>query len=1220
MRLPLSPFTLTTITTLLLSSQFAHSQQVQSLEEPQLDLSSSQDDQIAYLGDFNAYSVYRYVGQSNFTNQNTLRNNLYSVLNSNRYYTYGEVDGSITEIIQINNDQALLLGDFQHIGEQFTSAPCLLNMTSGSCQSIDPENEISGNVTTALYDQSTETIFLGGSLEYNGTYGTLLYNVSNSSLNALPFLGFNQDCHINSIVQMNDDILFGGQFNDLGLSQLLFNSHNVSNISIQTDQLVSLKYATLTSSDDVSINSSISCPSNENVWDIDGAIAGTLNIELPFLVYPSKIRIYQSVNEDSEISLFRLITAPTHGIMNLTYVDPSNGRLTYCDAWCPMFNSSYLNSLGSKAQAYDETTLTTNDQYVEFAFVNDIDMSSLTFQVLDSYGSNVGLAGFQIYQSLFSTYAVSRLNEPSCEISGNYSQVSTIGSGWSDSSSGEYLTNDVSVGDIDFGVIFYPNITYAGDYTILMYTPGCVDDDSCSTRGIVNVSVIDTTSNDVLSSKLIYQNNNQEKYDTLFNGHLEHTPRVEMRLYSTIIPDQTEIQLVADRITVSTQEIDQIVNKNGTVSLNGIFQYSPSNFTSLDWVNITSDSIVGNTTLNQLGSSLSENANVRLALYNASQTLIVAGDFQSEDYGDNLFLFDLASMEKATLTGDGVNSAVLDIKILNNDNGFIVAGDFNDTISDATTQLGPVATYNGTWFNFSVIDRSSISKISNVTLQGEEYYIFDDLKWSINENEWFNDTNKLSFNVSAAGGSSLFLGDLRTSDNIANKGVFFNSSSIETSSVTKQRLTHSFINIGLFINDTTSVFGGNFTTEDDEMNLITIQNGETNGFNGLSFENDSSVTALFAYQEKLFIGVENQSDNLMVYDLGSNALESTQPQALSSSSSSNDVKINQFGVLNHTYLIVAGDFDSAANVSCSGLCFYNLNQSRWEDSLIEGSDLSGSVTGFQFLNTTLIAGGDLNYGNETNLSLFQYDFNQTNVSSVQSQPSSFTAFNYGSIVDFILVDNSTTGRIIAATSENSIYGFNGDQWSEISSKGLISDNSSINSIQLLQLENDANGNSEERYFNKNELLFIAGDLTLETYGYVNVAYYNSSDWLPYLITTNDNEQGSIQSIYMNRDISQTVISGTLTSSTNTNTTLSSSSSPSSTTSEAPHRKSSSKIPRGFIVLIALAMALGSVLLIGTFLAWFLYSRETHHYIPVEPRVNETEMLDTVPPENLLKHL
>ncbi|KAH3684514.1 hypothetical protein WICPIJ_004523 [Wickerhamomyces pijperi] len=1215
---------LTLTSLLLLHTHFSNSQQVQTIEEPQLDLSSSQDDQIAYLGDFNAYSVYRYMGQSNFTNQNTLTNNLYSVLSENQYYTYGEVNGTITDIISLNNTQALLLGQFNQIGQQTVSGPCIFNTTSGSCQSIDPESKISGNVTTALYDEDSQVIFLGGtSLQYNETYGALLYNMTSSSLNSLPFAGFNEQSQINSIVKLNGngDILFGGQFNDLGLPQLLTSSYNMSNVSVQTDQLASLKYATLSASNGVSIDGTISCPSSENdVWSASGSSVGTINIELPYTMYPSKIRIYQSTDEDSAISLFRLETAPANGIMNLTYVDPSSGELSHCDAWCPMFNSSYLDSMGSNSavQSFEETTLATTKQYVEFGFVNDLDVSALTFQILGSYGSSVGFAGFQMYQSLFSTFAVNKFNEPTCDLSSNYSKASTIGSGWVDSSSGEYLVNDDAGSSQEYGVNFYPNITYAGQYSILMYTPGCLGDNSCSTRGIVNVTVIDDSSEDVLSTQLIYQNNNEEKYDSIFNGNLDHAPRIEMRLHSAILPDQSTITLVADRISVTTLEIDEIVNNNGTLNLNGVFQYSPSNFTTLDWSNITAGSTVGNTTLNQLGSSLSDDANVRLALYNNSKTLIVAGDFQSEEYGDNLFLLDLTNMtntQTQQLPGDGLNGAVNDVMVLSDDQGFIVAGQFNDTNSGSDS-LGPVAQYNGTWFSFDVADQKSISKISNVTLQGDEYYVFDGLKWSADENEWFSDNGKLSFDVSVSGsgsGSSLFLGDLKTSDNTANKGIFFNSSSVESSVVTKQNLTHSVINTGLFINDTTSVFGGNFTTDNNAVNLILSQNGQTKGFNGLNFEQNSVVTALLAFNGNLFIGVENQTDNLIVYDLKSDSKQINQPQQFSSS----DAKISQFGVLNHTHLIVAGDFNGVSNVSCSGLCFYNLNQSSWEDSLVKGSSFSGVVNSFQFLNSSLVAaGGDLSYGNNTNLSLFQYDFNKTNSSVAQSQPSSFTSFNHGTIVDFILVDNSTSGRMLVSTSDNSVYGFNGQQWSELSLDGLVSDNSTINSMQLLNLE-DGNSNNDGSYFNENDLLFIAGDLTLQNYGYVNVAYFNSTTWLPYLITTNGNQAGSIQSIFLNKDISQTVISGSISS---TNTTTTTSTSPTSSPTESKHQKSSSKIPRGFIVLIALAMALASVLLIGFFLAWFLYSRKTHHYIPVEPRVNETEMLDTVPPEGLLKHL
>ncbi|KAH3664378.1 hypothetical protein WICMUC_005763 [Wickerhamomyces mucosus] len=1179
---------------------------ISEIDLPDLDFSSFNDNQIGFLGEFDAISIYKYLGESNFTNQNYLQNNLYYTSGTDKQFkTFGEVNGTITEMIQINDELLLLLGDFSKIGEIEVLSPAFFNQTSESFSSLDLNNNITGSVSTAFYDEDETLIYLGGDFTFNKTHGSAIYSMKNHQLNSTVFEGFGSSSKVNTILKLNSRIVFGGKFSTLGLPGLLSQTSNVSNTSIETDQLVSLRHASFSSSNDASVpDFTLSCSTDTNLWSIDDSSSGTFNIELPFTIYPSKIRVYNAIEEQEQISLFRILTSPANGIMNLSYVDPNTNELSYCDAWCPLLNSSSLQDQSTEAIKFHDTSLQITSEYQEFGLVNEIEVTGLTFLALDSYGSSIALSEFQIYESDFSTYANNSYNEPSCSDEVDYSKSELIGE-WTSSSDGVFLfsTVDASNGIPDVGINFYPNITYPGNYSILLYTPGCLDDDTCSQRGIVNVTVFDNSTNELLESNLIYQTNEEEKYDSVFYGHMESTPRVELSLYSGISNDNS-IVVVGEKISVTVVTIDDIEDKNNTVSINGIFEYSPANFTNFDYSNYTGIDYVGNTTLNTLGSKLSRNSNILLGAYNNS--LVVAGEFSS-NFGNNLFFYDHSSNQTISVDG-GLNGKVNDLKTV--DDKLLIAGDFWNTTNNSeinyfsslkNNELGSVALYNGSWFSFG-IDSQNSSRISNLTLNSQEYWVFDNDKWDVNGNSWFSDSYALSFNISSAGklnDNILFLGSLRISDEITNQGIFVNSSSIGTSNITDDTFLSGNINIGLYINESLSIFGGEFTTVSNITNLVIIEDDQESGIDTINWDTNSSVTQLFVYNEILFIGTAGQEESVIVYDLKNKSLASEQPRSLTSLTSS--VKITEFGILYDNYLVVAGEYDAVDNseVDCSGLCYYNLNTSAWESCI---SDLSGTINTFKFIDDVIVMGGDIKL-NDDSYKVLDYNFTENATVS-----SSFQDFEKGSVKKLLVVDNSTLGRVIVS-GDDFVSAFDGTNWINI---GADLENSLITDIQLLELE-DSNDLNNQSFFNQNQLLFVSGNLSLQPYGYVSAAYFNSTSWEPYLVATKGKDEASVSSIFMNKDISNLYISGASNS-------ISPVSSSSPTPSSESKERKSKKMDRGFIVLISLALSAGTISFLGAVGALFLFSKKSHDYTPIEPRVNETEMLDTVPPEGLLKHI
>jgi hypothetical protein len=116
-------------------------------------------------------------------------------------------------------------------------------------------------------------------------------------------------------------------------------------------------------------------------------------------------------------------------------------------------------------------------------------------------------------------YAVDAFNEPTCA-SIKYPSKATRTGSWSTTepgqSSSKYLTAHVTDSTADgTSVVFEPDVKQSGNYSILLYTPGCVQDGTCGSRGIVNVTATVTTDSDEPIQTVIHQTNLNEKYDTM---------------------------------------------------------------------------------------------------------------------------------------------------------------------------------------------------------------------------------------------------------------------------------------------------------------------------------------------------------------------------------------------------------------------------------------------------------------------------------------------------------------------------------------------------------------------------------------------------------------------------------------------------------------------------------------------------------------------------------
>lgn len=694
--------------------------------------------QIGIFGEYSGISFYDYTNQSSFLSADGSQGLYLRNISTSQSAKVATVEGgAITQLQQLSLDTVLVLGDFTAFNDESALAPLIYNVTSGSVtllfsQTSKRDDSLSGTVKTSLVDR--DLIYLGGDFEFNNTYGAAVYNITSKSMTSFPFKGFGENASVNAIVKYGsgDDssLIFGGSFDTLGLPELLeknvtspLNHTNLTNSTqtslILAEQVISLKHATFSSNggDYSNDNSALTCPGTltwSTLQNSGGEWIAHLPQEMRGLT-PTKVRIYLPEGSDGT-QQFRLYTYPNNGIMNLTYVDPSTNELAHCDAWCSLERASTLQNItllnleeknstheesesvfiddsGSFAMYYDSSTNSKNlgygSNYQEFALVNLLQIDGIGLTTISWYGNKGGISGVELFSNAISVYGNETLNEPNCgtesvlnlnsaeEKSGNWSSVQSL----SPVTDVDYLVGTGS----DAEITLYPNISYSGNYSLLFYTPGCSLDGSCSKRSLVNVTLSDMHDT-VLESKLIYQNNLDDKFDYLFYGHLNGSSEANGRNKVTIansVPIEEGISdpwTVVDRVVANIVSLDEYFATNSTNStkstnssstsmeriyLNGLFEYSLANFLSFEeslvyselgnqTVIDKSNTFVGNSSINELSGRLqSGSITQQIILQNNSDSssAVLLGQFSSNN-------ITLPNESLLTLTLEGYNSSL----------------------------------------------------------------------------------------------------------------------------------------------------------------------------------------------------------------------------------------------------------------------------------------------------------------------------------------------------------------------------------------------------------------------------------------------------------------------------------------------------------------------------------------------------------------------------------
>ena len=777
---------------------------------------------------------------------------------------------------------------------------------------------------------------------------------------------------------------------------------------------------------------------------------------------PTKLRLRNTHINGRGTKTFRFVAQPIDGIMNLTYTDPTTGKTVACDATCPLSN---------------DTTL----EFQDFKFVNVIGMNGFKLFISDWYGSGGGLSGLELFEDDIVAYAVSSFNEPTCQVPTLGSTSFTTGSFTQKSSfpntSASYLSSD-SGGN----VTMEPQVLVSGNYSVRLFTPGCMPDNTCATRGIVKVQTY-FNANDPPNEQLIYQTNDYDKYDTIFQGRIQATSST-FRPRVVISPAQGQPanqNIVAQKIQLLSLSDNGNENTDGgavtsTGSLNGLFEYAPGNWTTTtNAANTTFDS-----GFDVAGTSLGFDAIV-VGVVNVNGRNFVAGEFSSTGLGlENVMVVNSDGTAESLPSG-GLNGAVESVAYFNNTLYF--GGEFSGTTNTSSvTGLNNVAAYDtgsnswqalGQGLNGNVtsvvlyaIPTGSSSNETVVAFSGQFTQILGSSPvnvpgfaiWIPSQGDWAERlgigapfvSGSLVAETASSNGTVFVAGAISSwqemrADGVVGLGNSYLSgiplgSPVVVSNSTRKRSLNSEVNStssNVVItaaayysgnNKNITVVAGHFTLP-GATNLAFIDGKNNNAITGLptGLSSNASIYSLLVSNNDLYIGgsftgtiSSNFISSFAIYDFSSSNWASPQPAALIGDS---QTLVNALASRpNNVEIMVGGLFQSAGSFPCPNICIYDSSKQQWTKPWSTIIDGEVSEILFEDENTALVV-GNLTFGGNTTY-VGRYDF----------QANSWTSVNAGLTGPVQSVVSDGTNLFLVGQNSSGLYfgKYDGQQFQDLS--------------------------------------------------------------------------------------------------------------------------------------------------------------------------------------------
>ena len=711
----------------------------------------------------------------------------------------------------------------------------------------------------------------------------------------------------------------------------------------------------------------------------------------------------------------------------------------------------------------------------------------------------------------------------------------------------------------DYSVVFQPDIRQQGNYSVTIYTPGCLEDDSCDRRGIVNVTGNYATSTvpGIPLQTEIYQTNNYDKYDEIYRGPVDVSssgfrPSVSL----TPLADQ------GDSITMVAQRIQFNLIGNATSALNGLYEFDP-NSQELD-------TEISNSTIDRAGANLDTGATIT-SMATLGNATYVAGNFSDKSAGfENIFA--IGSGNSTALPDGGLNAQVSSMLVY--EDLLFLGGNFTDTMNGSVSGLNNVAAFNTTsqaWQALGAGVNGAVNTVVelpvNVTSNTPERCIsfngfFDQLEaagsdkavpvqgfgvWVPSRQNWLQNlrlqsqavTGQLSTMTNVTGGTPLLAGTLSAEDISADDAVTLTSDPLRLNgldigiqrqpvrpptrkrAVSDQNITG--IVTGLFHNNNNlnvTILGGHFTATASNgstiENLAFINNAGNNAgtVTGIAsgLEADSAFLALATTDNLLYAGGkvtgkvnEVGVNGLIVYDIAQGDYYYPQPPALVGS----DVVVNAITMRpNKPQVFVGGRFDSAGSLGCPSVCVFE--NGAWSQP---GIGIEGSIAAFMWQgNNKLLAGGNITIMDNAT-SLASYDTSTSEWTALEGASSSVP----GPVTALVQASLDSSQFWVAGKATNSsafLMKYDGNGFQTVGD--VLGNQTTINGLSIINLQR--NRNNDNNLISSGKTLLVTGQLDLPNFGNASAALFNGTTFTPFILSTSRNGPGSLSQLFSEKRV------------------------------------------------------------------------------------------------------
>lgn len=1218
----------------ILSLASASSSVLQPVKQIPIDISPL--GRVSLTGNFEAVSLYEYQGQNssaahNATTNTTASSSILTPLPNGQLATLASADADILAMCPLLNDDGSIKsivvgGNFTSLKGVDTTGLALFNPKTYDVTAIEG---LAGRVLALYCDTKNDSVYVGG--DFTLTNSSLAQNASNVAVwseergfSALPFGGFNSPVTSIGSTQ-NGTLVFGGAFDGFG---------NSSSTPNKGHQIINLSTADITSTgtaDTPGYNDpkNIVCrKTGENgpgkTWLLQDNTPGSWHASMGYGFRPTKLRLWNTQQEGRGTKLFAFRALPDNGLLNMSYTD-SDGKTAYCNPGCSLPQTSA-------------------GQYQEYTFVyQDIRMNAFQLEIWEWYGAGGGLDGIELLSDEINTYAVNDFNEPACADTSYGSKATTTGQ-WTPVESGQtsssnYLksTMDSTFQGMPPFVTFEPDIKESANYSISFYTPGCLESNSCDNRGQVNITYR-LSRHDEGRSTIIYQTNEYEKYDHIFNGYVEAAT-------STFRPTVTLSGIEGSRgidIVASFVRFEKISNMSH--DLNGIFTYDPSaHGASIDTLTQTS--------LVKIGSDLDPKAQIN-AITTIGSTLLMGGNFTNTDDGEQFKdILSIDGDKAESLTDGGLDNQVNSLLPLN---GLLyVGGAFKKTANGGEEFLN-AAIYNskeGKWeglgakgfngavqyvtefpVNISSKMESAVAFTGNFTRivpspgKSNEISVPGFAVWVPSKRDWLcnvqdalsstyygkltasivmNDTIILAGSLQPGGTLSPGVVELFKAHHDASRvgiakypmSIDIDRSAHTSSSLSKAKryadldlahpgngpLTAVYYNGN---KKNLTIFGGHFSAKNAQNkslhNLVIINGSDDNKIIGLTSEIDVSSTfhSVAVQKDILFAGgnvtgkLNDPISGIIAFDLNNDRLSDEQPAALQGT----NVVVNAIAPRDGSSdVYVGGHFQAAGGLPCPSVCTYQMDQQSWSRP---GAGLDGTTNILRWANKTLIAAGNLTV-NDKKAYIATYD-------SKKQEWLAFSGNNKipGPVTSLILAKESGTDFWFSGVKNdgtNEPYVMHYDGTSLTSLPKTFDRRSSISDLRMIGIKEKGN---------ERQALILLGSIEVPDFGAASAVILDPDSGVlhPFLLTTDaDGKPAKINGFFSEN--------------------------------ENTFEGSDGKHSRGIVVLVSFCIALGCVFLIvlGGIIASRIRRRQ-QGYISAPQMVERKADLGRVPPAHLLNDL